>query len=93
MDFTQIMQRYIRLREQYEQGEIDADSFEQQVNGMIYKDEEGRYWQIGVKTGLWYYYDGAKWVQDDLIDETVEEEAPEEPDIPERRIGTRSFPL
>ena len=42
MDFTQIMQRYTRLRERYEQGEIDADSFEQQVNGMIYKDEQGR---------------------------------------------------
>ena len=81
MDFTQIMQRYTRLREQYEQGEIDADSFEQQVNGMIYKDDQGRYWQIGVKTGLWYYYDGTKWVQDDLVEETIEEEEPEEPEI------------
>ncbi|MEE4195629.1 MAG: hypothetical protein V2J07_10570 [Anaerolineae bacterium] len=81
MDFTQIMQRYTRLRERYEQGEIDADSFEQQVNGMIYKDEQGRYWQIGVQTGLWYYYDGTKWVQDDLVDESAEEEEPEEPEI------------
>ena len=81
MDFTQIMQRYTRLRESFEQGEIDADSFEQQVNGMIYKDEEGRYWQIGVQTGLWYYYDGAKWVQDDLVEETPEEVEPEEPEI------------
>lgn len=79
MDFTQIMQRYTRLREQYEQGEIDADSFEQQVNGMIFKDEQGRYWQIGVKTGLWYYYDGTKWVQDDLVDDSIPDEEPEEP--------------
>ena len=83
MDFTQIMQRYTRLRERFEQGEIDADSFEQQVNGMIYKDQEGRYWQIGVQSGLWYYYDGSKWVQDDLVEEIDEvEELPEaEPDL------------
>ena len=75
MDFTQIMQRYIRLREKFEQGELDADSFERQVNSMVYKDKEGRYWQIGVQTGLWYYYDGEKWVQDDLDEEieTVDE--------------------
>jgi hypothetical protein len=75
MDFTQIMQRYIRLREKFEQGELDADSFERQVNSMVYKDEDGRYWQIGVQSGLWYYFDGEKWVQDDLDEEieTVDE--------------------
>ena len=81
MDFTQIMQRYIRLREKFEQGELDADSFERQVNSMVYKDKEGRYWQIGVQSGLWYYFDGEKWVQDDLDEEieTVEEVSQDTP--------------
>lgn len=84
MDFTQIMQRYIRLREKFEQGELDAESFERQVNSMVYKDKEGRYWQIGVESGLWYYFDGEKWVQDDLDEEiatvdAVAQETSEEP--------------
>jgi hypothetical protein len=81
MDFTQIMQRYIRLREKFEQGELDADSFERQVNSMVYKDKEGRYWQIGVQSGQWYYFDGEKWVQDDLDEEieTVDEVSQDTP--------------
>ncbi|MBN2047098.1 MAG: hypothetical protein JW750_04575 [Anaerolineaceae bacterium] len=72
MDFTQIMQRYVRLREKYEQGELDARSFENQVNSMVFKDEQDRYWQIGVESGKWYYYDGEHWVQDDLIQDDEE---------------------
>jgi hypothetical protein len=81
MDFTQIMQRYIRLREKFEQGELEADSFERQVNSMVYKDKDGRYWQIGVQSGLWYYFDGEKWVQDDLDEEieTVDEVSQDTP--------------
>ena len=88
MDFTQIMQRFVRLREKFHHGELDAEAFEEQVNSMVYKDDKGRYWQIGVESGKWYYYDGEKWIQDDLLEnnasetesdeiETVEEKTPD----------------
>ncbi|NSW53703.1 MAG: hypothetical protein HPY85_14475 [Anaerolineae bacterium] len=78
MDFTQIMQRYVRLKEKYNRGEIDADAFEEQVNRMVYKDNLGRYWQIGVESGKWYYYDGEKWVQDDLLEDDADTTQPED---------------
>ena len=73
MDFTQIMQRFVRLREKFHHGELDAEAFEEQVNSMVYKDEKGRYWQIGVESGKWYYYDGEKWVQDEILENNVSE--------------------
>lgn len=78
MDFTQIMQRYVRLKEKFTRGEMDADTFEKQVNSMVYKDDLGRYWQIGVESGKWYYYDGEKWVQEDLAKQEPAAEQSEE---------------
>lgn len=64
MDFTQTQQAYIHLKDQLEQGHITADEFESRVNEMTVTDSAGVLWQIGVKTGKWYRYDGQGWVED-----------------------------
>ena len=64
MDFKQTQQAYIHLKDQLEQGHITADEFESRVNEMIVTDSAGVLWQMGVKTGKWYRYDGQGWVED-----------------------------
>lgn len=64
MDFKQTQQAYIHLKDQLEQGRITADEFEARVNEMVVTDSTGVLWQIGVKTGKWYRYDGQGWVED-----------------------------
>lgn len=41
-----------------------AQEFERRVNEMVLTDSAGGQWQIGVKTGNWYRYDGQGWVED-----------------------------
>lgn len=64
MDFKQTQQAYVRLKDQLEQGRITAEEFEARVNEMAVTDSAGVLWQIGVKTGKWYRYDGQNWVED-----------------------------
>lgn len=64
MDFKQTQQAYIRLKDQFEQGRIAADEFETSVNEMVVTDSAGMLWQMGVKTGKWYRFDGQTWVED-----------------------------
>jgi hypothetical protein len=64
MDFKQTQQTYVRLKDQLEQGRVTAEEFEARVNEMFVTDSAGDLWQIGVKTGKWYRYDGQNWVED-----------------------------
>jgi len=64
MDFKQTQQAYVRLKDQLEQGRITAEEFEASVNEMVVTDPAGALWQIGVKTGKWYRFDGQGWVED-----------------------------
>lgn len=62
MDFRDAESRFRRLKAQLDAGEMDADEFEVQLRRLQVIDEQGRYWMIGAQSGLWYFYDGAKWV-------------------------------
>jgi len=64
MDFKQTRQAYVRLKDQLEQGRVTAEEFEARVNEMVVTDSAGVLWQMGVKTGKWYRYDGQGWVED-----------------------------
>ena len=64
MDFNNAHQFYMQLKEQYGQGQINGDEFERRVNDVVVTDSAGDQWQIGVKTGKWYRYDGQNWVED-----------------------------
>lgn len=64
MDFKQTKQAYARLKDEFQQGRITAEEFEARVNEMVVTDSAGMLWQIGVKTGIWYRFDGQQWVED-----------------------------
>ena len=64
MDFNNARWIYGELEQQYDKGQITAEEFERQVNEVVVTDENGAEWQIGVRTGKWYRFDGQGWVED-----------------------------
>lgn len=64
MNFGEAIQQYKQARGQYERGEIPAERFEEIVNSLQLTDGNGQIWQIGVKTGKWYRFDGQNWAED-----------------------------
>jgi len=71
MDFGDAEKRFRQLKAQLDAGEIDAGEFEVQLRQLQVVDEQGRYWMIGAQSGLWYFYDGAKWVASEPPEEGV----------------------
>jgi LysM repeat protein len=67
MDFQELQRRYDELREQFDAGEISEQEFQGEIEGLQLKDEQGRYWTIGARSGEWYRYDGRQWVQETPI--------------------------
>jgi hypothetical protein len=63
MDFSDTERRFRELRKTLDAGEIDEREFEVELRRLQVLDEQGRYWMIGAQSGLWYFYDGEKWVQ------------------------------
>jgi LysM repeat protein len=64
MDFQDLQRRYDELREQFDAGKISEKEFKGEIEGLQFKDEQGRYWTIGAQTGQWYHFDGRGWVQE-----------------------------
>lgn len=65
IDFESTEREFRKLRRKFQDGRIDEDTFRKEIKKLQVRDEQGRYWTIGVQTGEWYYYDGARWVQED----------------------------
>lgn len=64
MDFQETNRLYIHLKQQFDQGQITAAEFEKQVNDIRVTGPGGELWQIGVKSGRWYRFNGQAWVED-----------------------------
>lgn len=62
-DFKNVKQRFEKLKGQFLQGGISRTEFIEELKKLRLKDEEGRFWMVGAKTGKWYYYDGRDWIQ------------------------------
>ena len=62
MDFNDVEKKFRELKARLDEGTIDEREFEVELRRLQVLDEQGRYWMIGARSGLWYYYDGAKWV-------------------------------
>jgi LysM repeat protein len=67
MDFQDLQRRYDELREQFDAGKISEEKFNDELEGLQLKDEQGHYWTIGAQSGKWYRYDGRSWVQETPI--------------------------
>lgn len=64
MNFQDLQRRYDELREQFDAGTIDEAEFRDELGALQLKDEQGRYWTIGARSGKWFRYDGRKWVEE-----------------------------
>jgi hypothetical protein len=63
MDFNQANKLFQLYTSQFERRQINAQEFEQLVNEIRVTEPGGALWQIGVRTGKWYRYDGQRWVE------------------------------
>ncbi len=64
MNFEQAKLEYLRLKESYEKGELNAENFERAALNLRVTDKEGQTWQIGLTSGSWYRREGARWIED-----------------------------
>jgi hypothetical protein len=62
MTFEELERRFHQLRQQWQKGRIDHETFAAQIRALQLRDAQGRYWTIGVQTGWWYYFDRTRWV-------------------------------
>lgn len=67
MNFQELFDRYKQLREDFDAGRIDEEEFQDEIEGLQLKDEQGWYWTIGAQTGKWYRFDGNDWIQETPI--------------------------
>lgn len=70
---------YFKLRGQFDTGRITQERFDEKLRALMIQDEQGRYWMLGADSGKWYFYDGAKWVQDEPYADTP---TPAPPPVP-----------
>jgi hypothetical protein len=54
---------FSRMKRRFRDGEISQREFIDGLKQLRIKDEEGRFWMIGPKSGKWYYFEGKDWVQ------------------------------
>lgn len=54
-------QKYVRLRQEFKTGAIDAETFVQEVDQLRCQDKDGNWWQISAETGKWLIWNGSAW--------------------------------
>jgi hypothetical protein len=63
MDFKQANKLFNLYKSQFEQRQISEQELESLVNEIRVTEATGEMWQIGVRTGTWYRYDGQNWAE------------------------------
>lgn len=61
--FKEVIEAFNNLKTKFQAGEISRQEFIDKLKRLRIKDDQGRFWMIGARTGKWYYYDGKDWVQ------------------------------
>ena len=57
MNFSDVEQRYVTLKQQYQAGQLTADAFDAQLKAMMVQDTQGHWWAKSREKGEWHYYD------------------------------------
>ncbi len=63
--FKEIEETFNELKKKFREKEISRGEFIDELKKLKLKDEKGRFWMIGSRTGKWYCFDGTDWVQSD----------------------------
>lgn len=65
LSFDEVQASFDALKKKLQDGEISRQSFIEEIKKLRLKDEQGRFWTIGIQTGKWYFFDGKDWLQAD----------------------------
>lgn len=61
--FREVEEEFGQLKRKFRWGEISRQEFVEKLESLRLRDEEGKFWTIGVRSGKWYYFGGKEWVQ------------------------------
>ena len=61
-DVNDIELRYAKLKTQYENGDLNYETYIRAVDALRMRDKNGIYWQIRANDGKWVRWDGSTWV-------------------------------
>jgi len=61
--FKDVEQKFSQLKRDFRLARITRQEFIERLKKLRLKDQQGRFWMIGAKSGKWYYYDGKSWIQ------------------------------
>ncbi len=61
--YKEVEEAFAQLKRKFRLGKISRQEFIERLERLRLKDEEGRFWMIGVRSSKWYYFDGKEWVQ------------------------------
>jgi len=64
MDFVEARRKYGFFVAQYIAGKISAQELEKEISQLEVIDQYENRWQLGVKSGKWYRFDGSAWIED-----------------------------
>jgi len=61
--FRDVEAAFEALRGRLRRGEITSKDYLADLKQLRFRDDQGRFWMIGVQSGQWYYYNGRDWIQ------------------------------
>ncbi len=61
----EIEKAFVKLKGKFRQGKISRQKFVDGLKRLRLKDDEGRFWMIGARSGKWYFFDGKDWIESD----------------------------
>ncbi|MCB0208219.1 MAG: hypothetical protein KDJ52_02750 [Anaerolineae bacterium] len=64
IDFAEVEHAVEQLNRQFSHGALDKDTFRTHLVDTIDFADDGYYWMVGYKSGLWYRHDGTQWLVD-----------------------------
>lgn len=62
INFSQVEQSVRDLKVQWQQGQLDAPTFEAQLLQLVGIGPDGYYWMFGHQSERWFRYDGQQWI-------------------------------
>lgn len=62
-EFREVEKEFDRLKRKFRLGKISQKELIDRLEKLRLKDDDGRFWMIGMRSYKWHYFDGKDWVQ------------------------------
>lgn len=59
--YERVYSAFLRLQTQYQVGQISYDGYRQALDELMFTDEAGNFWMLGVQSGRWYRNQSGTW--------------------------------